>query len=49
MKEIGDVPLRRAYPDFTIFPMNEEIGREMERIQKETTARQKSMQWSQPH
>jgi hydroxyacylglutathione hydrolase len=49
LKEIGDVPLRRAYPDFTIFPMNEEIGREMERIQKETTARQKSMQWSQPH
>jgi hydroxyacylglutathione hydrolase len=49
LKEIGDVPQRRAYPDLTIFPMNEEIGREMERIQKETTAAQQRTQWNQPH
>src|SRR5208283_1238599 len=28
LKEIGDVPQRRAYPDLTIFPMNEAVARE---------------------
>jgi hydroxyacylglutathione hydrolase len=49
LKEIGDVPQRRAYPDFTIFPMNEEVGREMELLEKKTAAAQSQTQWNQPH
>jgi len=38
LKEIGAQPARRAYADFTIFPMNAEVGKELEKVRQKTEA-----------
>jgi len=40
-------PQRLAYRDFTIWPMNAEVSKEMGRVQKETEAQQRARQWDQ--
>ncbi len=38
LKEIGEQPQRRAYADFTIFPVNDEVWKELEIVLRKTQA-----------
>jgi glyoxylase-like metal-dependent hydrolase (beta-lactamase superfamily II) len=44
----GGKPARMAFRDFTIWPMNPEVEREMEKVERENAARQQKNRWRQP-
>jgi len=44
----GGKPARLAYRDFTVWPMTPEVEREMDRIERENSARQRKNMWRQP-
>jgi glyoxylase-like metal-dependent hydrolase (beta-lactamase superfamily II) len=49
LKKQSGVPARVALRDLTVWPMNAEVRREMGRVQAETEAAQRKLQWAQPH
>ncbi|MDX2268207.1 MAG: MBL fold metallo-hydrolase [Bryobacter sp.] len=48
LRSIGTTPRRLAFRDFTIWPLNPEVLREMRRVRQETEERLRKTQWAQP-
>lgn len=44
-----DQPVRMAFRDFTVWPLNPEVIKEMERVSRETSERQMKNKWKQPN